>query len=161
MNKIKKIRPWYYEQNELGYNYRITEMQAALGIVQISRLSSFLRKRNELSKLYKEKLKNLPLKFQSVEENSLSSYHLFTVKITDKNYDRDELFRFLKSHKVASQVHYIPVYHQPFYRSLGFSKDYCENVEEYFSSCLSIPLHQKLDEGDIDFVAKKLTNFFS
>ena len=160
-HKIKKIRPWYYEQNELGYNYRITEMQAALGIVQISRLSSFLRKRNELSKLYKEKLKNLPLKFQSVEENSLSSYHLFTVKITDKNYDRDELFRFLKSHQIASQVHYIPVYRQPFYRSLGFCKNYCKNAEEYFSSCLSIPLHQKLNESDIDFVAKKLNTFFS
>ena len=160
-HNIKKHRPWYYEQYELGYNYRITEIQAAMGIVQISRLSSFVRRRNEISKLYKEKLRNLPLKFQLIDGNSLCSYHLFTVKITDKNYDRDELFRFLKSHKVASQVHYIPVYHQPFYRSLGFSKDYCENVEEYYSSCLSIPLHQKLDEGDIDFVAEKLTNFFS
>ena len=158
---IKKNRPWYYEQYELGYNYRITEMQAAMGIVQMSRLSSFLKKRNELSNLYKEKLKNLPLKFQLIDGDSLCSYHLFTVQITDKNYDRDELFRFLKSHQVASQVHYIPVYRQPFYRSLGFGKNYCANVEEYFSSCLSIPLHQKLNESDIDFVAKKLNSFFS
>ena len=69
-------------------------------------------------------------------------------------------FQIFKSHHIASQVHYIPVYRQPFYRSLGFNKNYCENVEEYFSSCLSIPLHQKLNESDIDFVTKKLNNFF-
>ena len=160
-NDIKKNKPWYYEQKELGFNYRMTEMQAAMGIVQISRLPSFVKKRNALSTVYKKKLKNLPLKFQLISKNSLSSYHLFTVQITDKAYDRDELFRFLKINKIASQVHYVPLYRQPYYTSLGFGENYCKNTEDYFQRCLSIPLHQKLKEDDIDYVAKKLTEFFS
>ena len=136
-------------------------MQAAMGIVQISRLPSFVKKRNALSLVYKEKLENLPLKFQVISKNCLSSYHLFTVQITDKTYDRDELFRFLKINKIASQVHYIPLYRQPFYRSQGFGENYCKNTEAYFQRCLSIPLHQKLKEEDIDYVVKKLTEFFS
>ena len=160
-HQIKKSKPWYYEQSELGYNYRMTEMQAALGIVQMSRLEFFVKRRNELTKGYMKKLDSLPLKFQLVSENCRSSCHLFTLQIADKRYDRDDLYMFLKLNKIASQVHYIPVYRQPFYRSLGFSKNYCEHTERYFNSCLSIPLHQKLEEDDFNYVVDKLFEFFT
>ena len=157
-NKKDKC-PWYYEQTEIGYNYRMTEMQAAMGTVQISRLPYFVEKRNKLANLYKKKLSNLPIKFQSISKGTISSYHLFTIELKDNRFDRDRLYAFLKENQIASQVHYIPLYHHPFYKNLGFSNNYCNNAEIFFRSCLSIPLHQKLDEDDIGYVVEHVTKF--
>ena len=155
----KDTRPWYYEQTEIGFNYRMTEMQAAMGTVQIARLPNFVDKRNKLANLYKNKLSNLPIKFQSISKGTISSYHLFTIELKDKRFDRDKLYTFLKENQIASQVHYIPLYHHPFYKNLGFRNYYCNNAEKYFNSCLSIPLHQKLDEDDVDYVVEHITKF--
>jgi dTDP-4-amino-4,6-dideoxygalactose transaminase len=155
----KDTCPWYYEQTDIGYNYRMSEMQAAMGTVQISRLSHFLGKRNKLANRYKKKLANLPIKCQVVSKGSLSSYHLFTIELKEKRFNRDRLYSFLKDNKIASQVHYIPLYQHPIYDTFGFSDNYCKNAETYFSSCLSIPLHQKLDEDDIDYVVEHIAKF--
>lgn len=155
----KDMCPWYYEQTEIGYNYRMTEMQAAMGTVQIARLPDFVIKRNKLANLYKNKLANFPLKFQTISKGSISSYHLFTIELKEKSFDRDRLYQQLKEKRIASQVHYIPLYYHPFYKNLGFRDNYCKNAERYFSSCLSIPLHQKLDEDDIDYVVEHITEF--
>ena len=155
----KDTCPWYYEQTDIGYNYRMTEMQAAMGTVQISRLSHFVEKRNKLANLYKKKLATLPIKFQVVSKGALSSYHLFTIELKEKRSNRDKLYSFLKDNKIASQVHYIPVYQHPIYDKFGFSDNYCKNAETYFSSCLSIPLHQKLNEDDIDCVVEHIAKF--
>ena len=152
----KGARPWYYEQTDIGFNYRMTEMQAAMGTVQISRLPHFVDKRNELAHLYKKKLAHLPVKFQLVSKGNLSSYHLFTIEVKEKRFSRDKLFSFLKDNQIASQVHYIPLYKHPIYKKFGFSDNYCKNAETYFGSCLSIPLHQKLDEDDINYVVKHI-----
>ena len=155
----KKIG-WYYEQTALGYNYRMTEMQAAMGIEQLFRLNDFVNKRNMLASVYKEALASLPVKFQSISENTVSSYHLFTIQLTEEEFKRDTLYAFLKDHGIASQVHYIPVYKHPFYQSLGFDKNYCPHADAYFKQCLSIPLHQKLEIEDLQFVAEHLERFF-
>ena len=119
-------------------------MQAAMGTVQIARLPNFVDKRNKLAYLYKNKLANLPIKFQSILKDTISSYHLFTIELKDQRFDRDRLYALLKENQIASQVHYIPLYHHPFYKNLGFRDNYCKNAEKYFNSCLSIPLHQKV-----------------
>ena len=151
---------WYYEQDDIGYNFRMSELQAALGSSQIERLNYFVEKRNILAKYYKKHLSELPFKFQKVLPSCFSSYHLFTVELTDKNFSRDELYKFLKTNKIGCQVHYIPVHLQPFYKRKGFSEGMFENAENYFQNCLSLPLHQALEEIDIQYVCDKLTEFF-
>ena len=158
--KKNKNENWFYEQLELGNNYHMTEIGAAMGIVQLARLSHFVKKRNFLASLYKQNLVSLPIEFQKISEKSLSSYHLFTIQSSAKVFDRNKLYGFLSDSGIASQVHYIPVYHHPFYKSLGFKKQYCPNAESYFRRCLSIPLHQKLEEEDIHYVVHHLKKYF-
>ena len=159
--EIDKKPGWYYEQVDLGYNFRMSELQAALGSSQIEKLQHFVNKRNILAKYYKKHLSELPFKFQKILPGCKSSYHLFTVELTDKNFARDELYRFLKENKIGTQVHYIPVHLQPYYKRKGFSEGMFENAENYFLNCLSLPLHQALEENDIQYVCDKLTDFFS
>ena len=159
--EINKKPGWYYEQHDLGYNFRMSEIQAALGSSQIERLKYFIEKRNILAKYYKDHLYGLPLKFQKILPNCLSSYHLFTVELTDRNFLRDELYKFLKANKIGCQVHYIPVHLQPYYKRQGFCSGMFENAENYFGNCLSLPLHQGLEEIDIKYVCDKLTVFFA
>ncbi len=158
--EMKKKPGWYYEQIDLGYNFRMSELQAALGSSQIERLQQFVNKRNILAKYYKKHLSELPFKFQKILPGCNSSYHLFTVELTDKRFARDELYRFLKENKIGTQVHYIPVHLQPYYKRQGFSKGMFGNAESYFQNCLSLPLHQGLEETDIRYVCDKLADFF-
>ncbi len=159
--EINKKLGWYYEQDDLGYNFRMSELQAALGSSQIERLEHFVKKRNTLATHYKKQLFTLPFKFQKILPNCVSSYHLFTIELTDKNFSRDELYRFLKQNKIGCQVHYIPVHLQPYYKRKGFSEGMFRNAENYFRNCLSLPLHQALEEIDIQYVCDKLTDFFA
>ncbi len=151
---------WYYEQTELGSNYRMSELQAALGSSQMKKLTQFVKKRNSLAQMYKDQLSDLPIKFQSVLETHVSSYHLFTIEILEKTKTRDELYFYLKQKNIGCQVHYIPVHLQPFYKHMGFSKGMFQNAEQYFSRCLSLPLHQGLNQEHIELVSRTLHNFF-
>ena len=151
---------WYYEQTELGYNFRMSEIQAALGLSQLTRLEDFVLKRNDLASNYIKLLKGLPLKFQEVLPECKSSYHLFTVEITDKSFSRDRLYSYLKKNRIGSQVHYIPVHFHPYYKKEGFSQGMFENAENYFQRCLSLPLHQGLNDQDLIFISAKLKEFF-
>ena len=129
--KADSIKPnWYYEQTDIGYNFRMSEIQAALGLSQISRLIDFVSTRNRLAEVYKNLLKDFPVKFQSVLPSCVSSYHLFTIEITDPSYSRRKLYEFLKAERIGCQVHYIPVHLQPFYRNKGFSKGMFRNAEK-------------------------------
>ncbi len=151
---------WYYEQVDLGYNFRMSEIQAGLGSSQIDRLGSFVETRNQLAECYRESLSDLPIKFQETLSNCYSSHHLFTIEITDRNFARDDLYRFFRDRNIGCQVHYIPVHMQPFYKEMGFSEGMFKNVEHYFLNCLSLPLHQGLKEIDIQFVSDELHDFF-
>jgi len=149
---------WYHEMQSLGYNYRMPDINAALGTSQLKRLSDNIKKRNLVAKKYKTSLAGLPLKFQEFdEEKMLNAYHLFVVQ-TEK---RKELFDFLKSHEIYSQVHYLPVYWHPYYQQLGFKKGLCPHVEKYYNNCLSLPMYHSMTDTEQDFVIGKINEFFS
>jgi len=133
MLKHKTDGDWYYEQQDLGFNYRLTDIQAALGISQLKRLDSFVEKRREIANKYINELKNVGLPHQHLDTNS--SWHLFVIKTKD----RKEVFERLKNQGIMTQVHYIPVTKQPFY-----SHKKLENSENFYQHCLSLPIYVDL-----------------
>ena len=159
-NLIERGMPeWYYEQTSLGYNYRLSDLQAALGLSQLERLNNFVEIRNELALEYHKLLKGGPLKLQKITDECISSYHLFVLQIQDESISRDKLYEYLKSNDIGCQVHYIPVHLHPFFKSKGFKENDFPNAENYFKKCLSIPLHQGLSKDDIRFVCSKIEDF--
>jgi len=153
---------WYYEQIDLGFNYRMTEMQAALGCSQLSRLDQFVTKRNLLAKKYFERLGELPL-FLPVElEDVYSSYHLYIIKLTDKApISRRELFSSMRSRGIGVNVHYIPIYAHPYYQKLGFSEDDFPASERFYNSAISIPLYPNLHDENFNYIVDTLQKLIS
>ncbi len=155
---------WIYEQQLLGYNYRITDIQCALGISQISRLESVIKKRNKRFLIYKDLLKNLPIYLLEIPKNVRSSHHLAIIKLEDSNPTKHRrIFNYLRENKIGVQLHYFPVHLQPFYKSLGFTEGYLPISEEYSKSVMSIPLYPELKIFDqkrivnrISYIIKKL-----
>ena len=150
--------PWYYEQKLLGYNYRITDIQTALGISQLKKLNKFVSKRNSLARFYRNKLEgNNFFKLLDVPKDVYSSYHLAIVKILNSNsVFHKKLFEWMRANEVWVQLHYWPIHLQPFYRRLGFKRGYLPNSEDYAESCFSIPLHFETTEKDQIKVLKLL-----
>ncbi|RZQ52553.1 UDP-4-amino-4,6-dideoxy-N-acetyl-beta-L-altrosamine transaminase [Pseudoalteromonas phenolica] len=148
---------WYYEQRELGFNYRLTDLQAALGASQLTRLDEFVSKRNLLAYRYHELLSELPLSPVEIQEDNYSSYHLFIIRLNNRSIRR-KTFDTLKANGVGVNVHYIPIYWQPFYREKGFSKGYCPNAESFYNSIITLPLFPDLTVQEQDQVVKLLRN---
>lgn len=135
---------WYYEQVELGFNYRMTDLQAALGKSQIIRLDDYINKRYEIANYYHSNLSELPIILPYTEtESSKSSLHLYVIK-TEK---RDQIFEHLRKENIGANLHYIPIYRHPFYEKTGLYKN-LPNAEEYYKKSLTIPLHPKLEEEE-------------
>jgi UDP-4-amino-4,6-dideoxy-N-acetyl-beta-L-altrosamine transaminase len=141
---------WYYEQIELGFNYRMTDIQAALGLSQLNRLGQFIDKRRKIADRYSQQLKNLPIKPQINIPESYNSYHLYVVRLLPNRMakNRTEVFQSLRDLGIGVNVHYIPVYLQPYYKKLGFHEGYCEEAEKYYSEAVSFPLYPDLSEDD-------------
>ena len=136
---------WNYQQLKLGFNYRMTDIQAALGISQLNKLSKFIEIRHKIAKRYDSEFANLNIIIPYNIKESKSSYHLYTIRLTDKsNISQLELYNYLISEDILVNLHYIPVYRQPFYEKLGFEKGYCEEAEKYFKQILSIPIYTSL-----------------
>jgi UDP-4-amino-4,6-dideoxy-N-acetyl-beta-L-altrosamine transaminase len=146
--------PWYYQQIELGYNYRMTELQAALGLSQMSRLVEFVDKRHLLAKRYNEKLTNLPLILPYQLENTYSGLHLYVIKLELNKIKKThlEVFNFLKEKGIGVNLHYIPVHTQPYYKKLGFKEGSFKKAEDYYSAAISIPMYSGLSFEDQDKV---------
>jgi len=142
---------WYYEQQELGFNYRMTDFQAALGTSQMHKLDRFIVARRTLAQHYQQKLKSLPLRLPSLE--GLSGWHLYVVQMEG---DRDAVFKAMRDAHIGVNVHYIPIHLHPYYRRLGFAKGRFPNAEKFFAGCLSLPLHQGLSPEDQDYVVDSL-----
>lgn len=144
--------PWYYEQLELGFNYRMTDIQAALGASQIERLESFIARRRELVRRYDQLLADLPVRRQARPEDRRSAHHLYPVRIAGDEMRRGRIFAALDAEGIKVNVHYIPVYRQPYYRQLGFAAGLCPEAEAYYRQAISLPLYYDLSDAQQDFV---------
>jgi len=146
---------WYYEMLELGYHFRMTDIQAGLGKNQLDRLDAFLRRRGALAGQYREKLAGLPLRVIDIAEDNIPSWHLFPI-LLDQPKHRARVFDRLRDHGFAVNVHYIPVTRQPFYRKLGFDPWKYPNAEKFYERELSIPLQTRMSDQDQDGVVEAL-----
>jgi UDP-4-amino-4,6-dideoxy-N-acetyl-beta-L-altrosamine transaminase len=145
--------PWYYQQLELGWNYRMTEMQAALGLSQMDRLDPFIARRRALADAYDAALKGLPLRRPGRQDKADSSWHLYVIRLDDPARHR-AVFEALRAACIGVSLHYIPVHLQPYYRNMGFSPGDFPASEDYYARAISIPLHAGLtDEEQREVVA--------
>ncbi len=159
--KNKNLGLWYYEQHCLGYNFRMNDIQAALGINQLKRIDYFIKKRNKIANYYKSNLKNIPIKFQKVDKNFLSSYHLFIIKLIETNPKKYKFFfNYLRKNNIFVNLHYLPIHLHPYYKKLGYKKKDYPISENYSVSALSIPIYPDLNKKTQDIVIKKIKNFF-
>ena len=149
---------WYYEQLLLGFNFRMSDIHAALGISQMNSLDKFISKRNELSQIYTEELKGLPLTIQRVRKEDLSAWHIFVIrlKLSELKLSRLEIYNSLRNKGIGVNVHYIPVHMQPFYKNLGFNKGDFPNSENYYDGAITIPMFTKLKKKEIKYVIQAL-----
>ena len=120
---------WYYEMKELGFNYRLTDMQSALGITQLKKNKKGVKRRNEIANNYKNAF-NEKLKFQDLKSGDLNAHHLFIIEINN----RKKLYDFLRTHNIFSQIHYIPLHTLPYYKNIGYDKANLKNAEKKVAS---------------------------
>ena len=150
---------WYYEQIDLGLNYRMTEMQAALGNSQMQRLDDFVLKRNEHAIFYHNTLSNLNISLPAEDPLIYSSYHLFIIKLNSRcPAKRRVVFDFMKKNNIGVNVHYIPIHLQPFYKKLNFQRGDFLVSEAYYDSAISIPLYSHIDQESLDKVSSVLSD---
>lgn len=160
----KKIKgtidgPWFYQQQYLGYNFRMSDLHASLGISQLKKLDKFVYIRNKIAKKYYQELKNLPIEFQDVRCNYSSSYHLFIIRVSDKIHL--ELFNYLRKKKILVNLHYIPVYRHIYYKSIkNFNFKNFKNSEIYYRTAISLPIFVGLKEKNQLFVINTIKYFF-
>ncbi len=158
----KKINSWYYEMRELGYHYRLTDIQAALGISQLDKLKRILKRRSEIFKLYDDEFKNIPMKICQIEKRKYSSYHLYIIWLDFKSMKttRQNFLDYLNKNKIFPQVHYLPLFMHPFYRNLGqYNFKSFPNSLKYYSGCISLPCFLSLKTNEQKFVIKKIKEF--
>jgi len=150
---------WNYQQIDLGFNYRMTDIQAALGLSQMQRLDKFVAKRHEVAERYDELLSTLPLLTPWHHADSYSGYHLYVIRLNldEINKTQRQVYQAMHSAGVLVNLHYIPVYLQPYYENMGFRPGYCPQAEIYYSEAISIPLYPGLTEVQQDRVVAVIT----
>jgi len=162
--KMKSMGDWYHEMQELGYNYRITDIQAALGISQLKRLDKFIHARKKIADSYGKGLKKFSgqLQLPSDDEEYSSAWHIYAIRLKGELIKkRDEIFKKLRDAGIGVQVHYISVYLHPYYQSLGYKKGICPKAELYYESAISLPIFPGLSSKDRKFVIKNLIQLLS
>lgn len=147
---------WFYEMQTLGFNYRITDFQAALGISQLARNEKGVARRNEIAQQYKNAFEG-KFKFQVLPDNFLNAHHLFIIEVED----RKGLYDYLHANKIYAQIHYIPVHQLPYYKNIGYNEVDLSNSEDYYSKCISLPMYPTLTEEEQKFVIEKINLFHS
>jgi UDP-4-amino-4,6-dideoxy-N-acetyl-beta-L-altrosamine transaminase len=154
---------WNYQQVNLGFNYRMTDIQAALGVSQLRRLDDFVVRRRAIAKRYDDVLTSFPLSTPWQHPDSWSSYHLYVVrlKFDISNKSQQDIYREMHAQGVRVNLHYIPIYRHPHYARLAFVPGYCPDAEGYFAEALSLPIFPGLSDRDWDLVVSALRRSFS
>ncbi|MGI0492186.1 UDP-4-amino-4,6-dideoxy-N-acetyl-beta-L-altrosamine transaminase [Alkalinema pantanalense CENA528] len=149
---------WYYEQQELGFNYRMTDLQAALGYSQLQRLEQFLDRRRDLAQRYNQQLQDLPITLPYQHPDTHSSYHLYVIRLQLERLNKShrQVFGALRDRGIGVQLHYIPVHTQPYYQQLGFQWGDFPQAEQYYREAISLPMHQGLTDAMQDQVIRIL-----
>jgi UDP-4-amino-4,6-dideoxy-N-acetyl-beta-L-altrosamine transaminase len=150
--------PWYYQQVELGFNYRMTDLQAALGISQLERLEQYVTRRRELARRYNELLDGVPLTTPWQHPDNCSAWHLYVIRLQlDKiAATHRRVFERLREQNIGVNLHYIPVYRQPYYRGMGLQLRCCPAAEAYYNEAISLPIYAALSDAQQDEVVKAL-----
>ncbi|GAB0058354.1 UDP-4-amino-4, 6-dideoxy-N-acetyl-beta-L-altrosamine transaminase [Candidatus Magnetaquicoccaceae bacterium FCR-1] len=154
---------WNYQQLELGYNYRMTDIQAALGLSQLSQLDHFIQRRTEIAHRYDVQLRDLPITLPYRQHDIRSSLHLYPIRVSRERCGKTQrqVYESLKQGGVGVNVHYIPVYRQPYYEQQGFPVGYCPEAERYFQETVTLPIHPTLTEAEQDLVIHALRRLFT
>lgn len=154
--------PWYYEMQQLGFNYRISDIHCALGISQLKKLNKFIRRRREIMKIYNGVFENNDFFDLPVEKNYVkSAWHLYPIRLKDEYKNKKRIiFQELRKQKLWVQVHYIPVYWQPYYQELGYRKEICSNAEDFYQREISIPLYPSMSDEDVEYVIDTILKVF-
>jgi len=150
--------PWYYQQVDLGFNYRMTDLQAALGVSQMERLDRYVQRRHELAKRYNQLLQPLPLTIPWQHPDSYSGLHLYVIRLQLDSAARShrQVFEALRASGIGVNLHYIPVHTQPYYRQLGFAHGDFPEAERYYAEAISLPLFATMTEQQQDQVVAAL-----
>lgn len=150
--------PWYYQQVALGYNYRMTDLQAALGVSQMTRLVPYVARRHEIADRYNQLLAGLPVTLPWQHPDSYSGYHLYVIRLQLDRIERSHLqvFEMLRAKDIMVNLHYIPVHTQPYYQRMGFKPGDYPEAERYYREAISIPMHPTLSDAEQDFVVASL-----
>jgi len=158
MRERPAVEIWNYQQIGLGFNYRLTDIQAALGLSQLNRLDAFVATRHEIAERYRQALSHLPLTVQAQPGDCFSSYHLFVIRLkcSERNIQSREIYKAMHAQGILVNLHYIPVYRHPYYEQLGFCRGYCMESEKYYSEALSIPIYPGLGEQQQNQVIQAL-----
>lgn len=145
---------WYYQQLDLGYNYRMTDIQAALGISQMNCLDEFVNKRHEIAKRYNELLSECWLTLPYQHPDSYSSFHLYIIRLktNEAKFKHREIFDRLRNNGISVNLHYIPIYTHPYYEAIGYKRNDFPQAESYYSEAISIPMYPTLTENEQQFV---------
>ena len=149
--------PWAYEQIGLGYNYRMTDIQAALGHTQLARIDAFIERRRGIAALYDRLLADMPIGRPWRDPRMASAFHLYPVRVPE----RRRVFEALQAEGIRVNVHYMPIYLQPYYRHRGFAAGYCPQAERYYSEAISLPMYVELRDEQVERVALSLKHILA
>ena len=154
---------WNYQQIDLGFNYRMTDLQAALGLSQKQRLDEFVSRRHIIAKRYDQLLSGLPILTPWQHADSYSGYHLYIIrlKLTQMNKTQRQVYSKLVNRGIGVNLHYIPIYRQPHYQQMGFEAGYCLQAEQYYSETISLPLYPGLTVAQQDQVVAAIRDALS
>ena len=146
---------WHYQQIDLGFNYRMTDIQATLGVSQLQRIDMYISRRHALATRYNELLQDLSLVIPYQNNDGYSAYHLYVIRLEDRSKHK-QVFEHLRKNDIGVNLHYIPVYHHPYFEAMGFNTHYCLEAENYYKEAISLPMYAALSEVEQDIVVAVL-----
>ena len=145
---------WFYEMQQLGFNYRLTDIQSALGITQLAKNHKGVERRNEIAKKYKSVFKD-KIKYQDLPQGFYNAHHLFVIEVEQ----RKALYDFLRTKNIFAQIHYIPIHTMPYYKQIGYEGADLKHAENYYSKCISLPMYPNLSETEQDYIINTIFEF--